>query len=94
MRRKRRCEPNTELARQAGFLACLCKTDSLESGHFLLKLCCYPVHLKSQAKKKIHNGYRVLLHDDADSCAALCENDEIRVALKGLTASERDLEVR
>lgn len=89
-----RLKPNTKPPREAGFFACLCKTDSSESVQFLLKLCCYPIHKMSEVEREIHSKHRVLLQDDGNSSAPLCERDEIRVALQGVKASKSDLKVR
>ncbi len=87
-------KPNTKIVREAGFFACLCSTDAPGSDQFLLKLCCYPIHMESRVKRDMHSEHRVLLHSAGNSIKQLCENDDIRVAaLNGLKA-KKDFKLR
>lgn len=64
----------------AGFLACLCA----KGENYLMILCCFPLHLKAAARKKIcraHEEVRVILEGEETSKKPLTKKDEIFFSL-------------
>lgn len=87
---KRRFSPSRfpgRTALEAGFFACLCKSDNLSSENPQLRFCCYPVHLKDLVKEMTCSKYDVLRYGNGDSIEPLCDGDLISVLpCKGLKA--------
>ena len=73
---------------RAGFLACMCRDVVPE--RYLLKLFCFPLHLKSKVNKNmVKLNYDVIFQGDGNSKKPLFNEDETSVSLsKGLKVHE------
>ena len=69
---------NRIMKQPAGFLACLC-SDAVPE-RFLLKLFCFPLHLRSKVNHDI-SKYVVIYQGDGNSRKPLSNDDETFVAL-------------
>ena len=75
------------MKQRAGFLACMCRNVRRE--RYLLKLFCFPLHLKSKVNKNTVKNYDVIFQGDGNSKKPLFNEDETSVALsKGLKVHE------
>ena len=75
------------MKQRAGFLACMCRDVVPE--RYLLKLFCFPLHLKSKVNKNTVKNYHVIFQGDGNSKNPLFNEDETSVALsKGLKVHE------
>ena len=76
------------MKQRAGFLACMCR-DVLPE-RYLLKLFCFPLHLKSKVNMDIAElNYDVIFQGDGNSKKPLFNEDETSVSLsKGLKVHE------
>ena len=75
------------MKQRAGFLACMCRDVVPE--RYLLKLFCFPLHLKSKVNKNTVKNYDVIFQGDGNSKKPLFNEDETSVALsKGLKVHE------
>ena len=71
------------MKQRAGFLACMCRNVRRE--RYLLRLFCFPLHLKSKVNKNTVKNYDVIFQGDGNSKKPLFNEDETSVALsKGL----------
>ena len=85
--------------RMAGFFAFLCDTGSLETGTFVLKFCCYPLHMTEQIKNRICSTHAPSFCGYGNSFIPISQDDVITVVLlEGLKArhgtSEAQLQLR
>ena len=75
------------MKQRAGFLACMCR--NVRSERYLLKLFCFPLHLKSKVNKNTVKNYHVIFQGDGNSKKPLFNEDETSVSLsKGLKVHE------
>ena len=75
------------MKQRAGFLACMCRNVGRE--RYLLKLFCFPLHLKSKVNKNTVKNYDVIFQGDGNSKKPLFNEDETSVSLsKGLKVHE------
>ena len=75
------------MKQRAGFLACMCRNVRRE--RYLLRLFCFPLHLKSKVNKNTVKNYDVIFQGDGNSKKPLFNEDETSVALsKGLKVHE------
>ena len=75
------------MKQRAGFLACMCRNVRRE--RYLLKLFCFPLHLKSKVNKNTVKNYDVIFQGDGNSKKPLFNEDETSVSLsKGLKVHE------
>ena len=75
------------MKQRAGFLACMCRNVRRE--RYLLKLFCFPLHLKSKVNKNTVKNYHVIFQGDGNSKKPLFNEDETSVSLsKGLKVHE------
>ena len=75
------------MKQRAGFLACMCRNVRRE--RYLLRLFCFPLHLKSKVNKNTVKNYDVIFQGDGNSKKPLFNEDETSVSLsKGLKVHE------
>lgn len=81
--------PGSSVSQYVGFLACLCKVFTGNPDEYVLFLCCFPTHMRSEVEMKITSKYHVELQGEDTSKTSLKKDDQALFTLsEELTPTE------